>query len=315
MIRPLPSTAFAAMSLAMTLPVTSAGAGPPTYDSLGDKTTVQIHKIDESTLEPEALATLESWSAGWSFVRPFEYGDRRFAFLIQSTSGDAQVRELYSNGTIGDTIQSYGLDHDFSSVEIYYPGGNPAVVLHKRQTGKVAIWRFNSDGTLGEKTCGKINTHLKHKDAVRPFAAGGNTYLFGLSRWTGDYTVLRIQGGCVEDSGVAPVDEGDWNPGWGQAEFYRHEGRTYLILYRPEDLPNLDGGKIGIKRIREDGSLESDWHQTPGDGYWTKGYTTPGDHRLLQALRFGEQLRRRFQTRGPGAGRLLQQRKLSFHRQ
>jgi CubicO group peptidase (beta-lactamase class C family) len=274
MIRTLQSTLLAALSLAATLPKASAGGGPPAYQLPGDKTTLQIHEMDEETLETGDLVTHKTWAAGWSFVRPFEYGNRRFAFLIQSTTGDAQVRELYSNGTISDAIESYKLDHDFSSVEIYYPGGNPAVVLHKRQTGKVAIWRFDSNGKLGEKTCGKLNTHLKHKDAVRPFEVSGNAYLFGLSRWTGHYAILRVQGGCVGDSGEAPVDEGKWNPGWGQAEFYRHDGRTNLILYRPEDLPNLGGGQIGVKRVLGDGKLASGWHQTPGDGFWTKGYTT-----------------------------------------
>ncbi len=274
MIPPLQGTLLAALSLAVALPEVSAAEGPPAFQSPGDKPTLQILSIDKDTFEPEDLVTHENWSAGWSFVRPFEHGNRRFAFLIKSTSGDAQVRELFSNGTIGNAIESYKLDHDFSSVEIYYPGGNPAVVLHKRQTGKVAIWRFNADGTLGDKTCGKVNTHLKHKDAVRPFEVNGNAYLFGLSRWTGHYTILRVQGGCVGDSGDTPVDAGKWNPGWGQAEFYRRDGKTYLILYRPEDLPNLVGGKIGVKRIQDDGKLASGWHQTPGDGFWTKGYTT-----------------------------------------
>jgi hypothetical protein len=171
MIRPLLLTVLAAASIAVTPPRAAARVGP----ALRSRATrlLQIHSIDEDTFEPDGLTTHENWSAGWSFVRPFEYGNERFAFLIKSTSGEAQVRELYSNGTMSDVIESYSLDPDFSSVEIYYPGGNPAVVLHERQTGKVAIWRFRSDGTLGEKTCGKINAHLKHKDAVRPFEVNG----------------------------------------------------------------------------------------------------------------------------------------------
>jgi CubicO group peptidase (beta-lactamase class C family) len=286
MIRRLSGAVLVAMSLAATL-LDASESGSIQLQSPGDKTTLQIHRIDKDTFQSEGLATLENWSAGWSFVRPFERGDRRFAFLIKSVSGDAEVRELYSNGTISPVIESYDLDHDFSSVEIYYPGGNPAVVLHKRQTGKVAIWRFNSDGTLGEKTCGTINTRLKHKDLVRPFVVNGDAYLFGLSRWTGQYAIVRVQGGCVGDGDEAPVDSGTWNPGWGQAELYRHDGRTYLILYRPEDLPNLDGGKVGVKRIRDDGKLESGWHQEPGDGFWSKGYST---FRVIQVPGAGNKL-------------------------
>ena len=308
MTRSLPRPLLAALFLWAPLPDASAEGGPTTFQSPGDKSTVQIHAIDEDTFAREHLTTHEQWSSGWSFVRPFEYGNRRFAFLIKSTTGDAQVRELYSNGTIGGAIQSYKLDHDFSSVEIYYPGGDPAVVLHKRQTGKVAIWRFEADGTLGRKTCGRVNEHLKHKDAVRPFEVNGNAYLFGLSRWTGQYTILRVQGGCVGESADSPVAVGKWNPGWGQAEFYSHHGRTYLILYRPEDLPNLEGGQVGVKKLHDDGTLESGWHQTPGDGFWTKGYTTfrvlhsPGGRDALATYKIHDGTLKILELGGAGIG-------------
>lgn len=74
MIRPLQGTLLAALSLGVALPV-SAGGGPPTFQSSGDKPTLQILSIDQDTFETEDLVTHENWSTGWSFVRPFGYGN------------------------------------------------------------------------------------------------------------------------------------------------------------------------------------------------------------------------------------------------
>lgn len=252
-----------------------------------NKTTVRIHSHNKNTGAQGILKDNRTWSPGWSFIRPFKKNGEKYLFLIKNRNGKARIMKLNSNGTVGDEVGAYELTKNVTSVEFLYPNNQPVLMLHTRQSGRVILWQIKVDGSLGSILSDHRETALRYKDTVLPYRVGGNWFLFGLDRWYGGATAFPLKNNGTLDKATEPLfNNENWTRGWSQAAFYRADNKTYLILYKTEHLHNLEqGGKIRVKRVLNDGTFAEGWHQKPGDGFWSRGYTQfkvlPEDNLLL----------------------------------
>ena len=268
-------TAMTAMTTA-----TAATAAPGGFKTVGgvtsddDATLFRIHRHSNATGAEEALTEHKSWSSGWTFVRSFRAGAGTFVFLLKSKDGRAHVRRLLSDGSLGAAVGTYDIHSDVTSAEIAYPGGKPVLILHQRRTGRLVAWSFAANGSLQSVLSDDVHEALEHKDLVKPYTAGGNWYLIGVDRWHGGAVFFKLGNDGTLADGAAPISTGSWTRGWSHVEFFRQNDQTYAILYKSENVVGLgQGGKIGIKRVLNNGLFKDGWHQRPGDGFWSRGYT------------------------------------------
>lgn len=241
-----------------------------TGDIVADATASTIHIArHDSCGEQGDVIEKDVWSSGWTFVREFNTSQGKFLFILKQKDGNAQVLSLNEAGSIGGSVESYSLHKNVTSAEIHYPDGDPVLVLHERQRGRIATWAFGEDGRITGVTSDQTRRALKHKDVVKPFRVGNNRYLFALDRWYGGATIFPLtSSGALSENASWIVNDKDWTTGWSSATFFRKGGNTFLILYK------VSTGRIGVKRMNADGTIQPGWFQKPGsNGYWQGGWT------------------------------------------
>lgn len=229
-------------------------------------TTLNIHRHSAATGAEVALVDSESWSAGWSYVREFHTTQGSFLFLLKRGDGNAQVRRLNADGTVGSIVESYALPKGITSVSFVYPDDRPVLLLHERQTGRFMTWSTALDGRITGITSDQTRSELRYKDELTAYYVGNRRFVIAVDRWYGAASILPLTAtGTLSPSATAVLDSNNWNAGWSSTAFYHHNGESFVILYK------IQNGEIGVKRINPDGSLPAAWVQQQNwNGGWTE---------------------------------------------
>jgi hypothetical protein len=197
-------------------------------------------------------------------VKGFHVGGAPYLFLLKSDTGEAQVRKINADGTVGPSIATYHWTPDWTVSEFYEVGGVTFLLLIKGQdlnklqytpsamvpagSGKARIYRINSDGTVGPLV--KEFDWSSGWSIARTYSVGQQTYLFLLKSSTGAVRIRGVQADGTPDE-AQPAISYDWSSGWTTAEFEQNNGASFLYLGKSHD------GTMKVYKMRPDGRVGS----------------------------------------------------------
>jgi CubicO group peptidase (beta-lactamase class C family) len=262
--------------------------------------TLRIYPLDGSTGAVGAASDTADWDstvAGFTFSQAYVRDGQAFVVLLKRQKGELSIYELDA-GNIGARTSHYFLGRTYSAAEIVYENNLPDLVLHDEDDGALHRYVLDADGSLGTSSS-MSGSVWRGRATFGAYAAGGNAYYLGHNPWTGSTIVYREDG--------TPISDSAWTLGFTEVDNTSFGGKHYQLLYKHNDEPGNQGGRLHIREISANGTPIADLYNSYGMGKgWTSvelfSHATPNG-RAYQAVFFyngstGEYRVRRLESTG-----------------
>lgn len=207
------------------------------------------------------LANFKSkWNPGWNVTRHHQIGSKDRFLLLNSSTGDAHLRNITYYKRIEDTpIWEIDAGIGTDKALFFDNSGNSFLMFGNSTTSKVKIFPLDSDAKLGNVTF--ESTLFKGWDNMEIYTiAGGKVFLVLIKSATGDIQIHELNvDGIVGNKTFDSRIDGEWKI----ARTYFVGPKVFLFLLNPGN------GLVQIHELNASGKIE----RQVEDYDWSSGWT------------------------------------------
>ena len=192
------------------------------------------------------------WTRGWTNVKVFRVGGKRFLFLYKQETGEVHIHEMNTTGTVGRELPRRTWDKRFTITEFYEEAGKTFLLLYKggtydkEQHGETKLVQMNADGTPGPEIGMGLPKNGRGKGRWVINGQADNvadlTQVVPLHDLSGTQTLVALQ--------VRSTDSGNKN-----VRQYVIDPKTGIPDLNTDDPPVLSGANVDHRDLAERASI------------------------------------------------------------